>query len=100
MSSLKGKEREPSSTPLARTAGQTRTDDYSAFKGRGRYGKTANADAADQTTINALFEIDPTANAGKDFQYEEVVRKKDQRRKLHAGDCECCRDVCYLPLTF
>ncbi|EKM55809.1 uncharacterized protein PHACADRAFT_71198, partial [Phanerochaete carnosa HHB-10118-sp] len=26
------------------------------------------------------------------FKYEEVVRNKRERRRLHGGDCECCRD--------
>ncbi|PPR04200.1 hypothetical protein CVT24_010748 [Panaeolus cyanescens] len=86
------REQEMEVTPLARTAGQKRMDDYSAFKGRGRYGKSASTNADENTTINALFEINPTANAGKAFQFEEVVRNKEQRKKLQGGDCECCRD--------
>jgi len=45
--SVKGKEREldvDATTPLTtRTMGQTRLEDYSAFKGRGRYGKAVEA---------------------------------------------------------
>ncbi|GJE97035.1 DNA repair protein endonuclease SAE2/CtIP C-terminus-domain-containing protein [Phanerochaete sordida] len=26
------------------------------------------------------------------FKYEEVVRNKQERRRLHGTDCECCRD--------
>jgi len=44
-------------------------------------------------TINAEFVIDPARNRGLDFQYDEVVRTKEDRRRMDAGDCECCRDV-------
>lgn len=26
------------------------------------------------------------------FKYDEVVRTRQERKKLHGGDCECCRD--------
>jgi hypothetical protein len=51
-----------------------------------------------EMTINAVYAIDPKNNGGKSYQYDEVVRKKDQRRRMHGGDCECCREVnrsCY-----
>ncbi|KAF8066545.1 DNA repair protein endonuclease SAE2/CtIP C-terminus-domain-containing protein [Lyophyllum atratum] len=81
----------PLSTPAntVRTGGQKHLEDYSAFKGRGRYAKGGGAA---NETINARFEIDPTMNGGLDFQYDEVVRGKDDRRRMDAGDCECCRD--------
>ncbi|KAF8876589.1 DNA repair protein endonuclease SAE2/CtIP C-terminus-domain-containing protein [Infundibulicybe gibba] len=66
--------------------------DYSAFKGRGRYGKAAEATEGTPQTINQLYEIDKSRNGGLDFQYDEVVRGKDDRRRMDAGDCECCRD--------
>lgn len=53
-------------------------------------------------TVNGKYEIDPDKNDGLNFQYDSVVRDKDERRRLEAGDCECCRDVrslkysCYL----
>ena len=46
-----------------------------------------------ETTINAQYTIDPTQNKGLNYQYDEVVRNKDERRRLDAGDCECCREV-------
>lgn len=49
-----------------------------------------------ETTINALYALDPANNGGNDFQYEEVVRDKQKRKHMHAGDCECCRDVSHL----
>lgn len=51
-------------------------------------------------SINATYAIDPARNAGMDFQYDEVVRRKDDRRKMDAGDCECCRDVSSFMSTF
>ncbi|KAH9476297.1 hypothetical protein JR316_0011871 [Psilocybe cubensis] len=78
-------------TPLTtRNRGQKHLEDYSAFKGRGRYSKPT--EGPQDTSINALYEIDPAQNAGKNFQYDEVVRNRDERRKLNAGDCECCRE--------
>ena len=40
-----------------------------------------------------MYVIDPSRNGGLDFQYDEVVRGKEDRRKMDAGDCECCRDM-------
>ncbi|KAF9458420.1 DNA repair protein endonuclease SAE2/CtIP C-terminus-domain-containing protein [Collybia nuda] len=79
----------PASTPKAPTTGQARINDYSAFKGRGRYAKDSGSA---NRSINATYVIDPSRNGGLDFQYEEVVRKKDDRKKMDAGDCECCRE--------
>lgn len=44
-------------------------------------------------TINAEYAIDPVRNGGLEFQFDEVVRAKEDRRRMDAGDCECCRDV-------
>ncbi|KAJ6519274.1 DNA repair protein endonuclease SAE2/CtIP C-terminus-domain-containing protein [Mycena sanguinolenta] len=78
----------PLSTP-ANTSARKQLTDYSAFKGRGRYGKAA---AAGNDTINASYAIDPARNGGVDFQYDAVVRRKEDRRRMDGGDCECCRD--------
>ncbi|KAF7340137.1 SAE2 domain-containing protein [Mycena venus] len=80
-------ENAPTSTP-ANTSASKQLTDYSAFKGRGRYGKTA----AGNDTINASYAIDPARNDGVDFQYDAVVRGKEDRRRMDGGDCECCRD--------
>ncbi|KAJ6501479.1 DNA repair protein endonuclease SAE2/CtIP C-terminus-domain-containing protein [Mycena vitilis] len=77
----------PASTP-ANTSASKQLTDYSAFKGRGRYGKAQ----AGNNTINASYAIDPAQNGGMDFQYDAVVRGKDDRRMMEGGDCECCRD--------
>ncbi|KAH0582201.1 hypothetical protein J132_04152 [Termitomyces sp. J132] len=97
----KGKQRErhpdvdievPSSTPANPPPTAPRgIEDYSVYKGRGRYGKNVAA-PKDSTTINAQFEIDPSRNEGFDFQYDQVVRGKRDRKRMEAGDCECCRD--------
>ena len=50
-----------------------------------------------RTTINALFEINPEANEGISYQYDNVERSKRKRQKIVADDCEFCRDVCSLP---
>ncbi len=85
----KGKEKEKAPPSASAAANAKQTNDYSAFKGRGRYAKDSK-----EKTINETFAIDPKHNDGLDFQFDAVVRNKDERRKLHAGDCECCRDVC------
>ena len=41
----------------------------------------------------ARYEIDKSKNDGLDYCYDEVVRKKKDRQKLHGTDCPCCRDV-------
>ena len=61
-------------------------------RGSRKLGSLQEYRAAKQT-INAMYEIDPARNGGVDFQYDEVVRNKDLRRKMHASDCECCHDV-------
>jgi len=37
------------------------------------------------------FEIDPAANAGVPFAFDEVVRGRRHRHRLNAGECEECR---------
>ncbi|KAK0451295.1 uncharacterized protein EV420DRAFT_1560120 [Desarmillaria tabescens] len=83
----KGKEKEKAASSVSAARNAKQTNDYSAFKGRGRYAKDSK-----EKTINETFAIDPNRNNGLDFQFDAVVRNKDERRKLHAGDCECCRD--------
>ncbi|KAG8934425.1 hypothetical protein FRC01_003099 [Tulasnella sp. 417] len=61
---------------------------YDQYKGRGRYAQSART----EQPINALFEIDTSRNGGLDFQYDDVVRNKEERRRMEATDCECCRD--------
>lgn len=109
----KGKSREVQNefaTPATtRTNDSKHIEDYSAFKGRGRYGNGAKTNQCviclflwsgfshvfrlGETTINAQFTIDPTQNEGLNFQYDQVVRNRDERRRLDAGDCECCHEV-------
>ncbi|KAL7416103.1 DNA repair protein endonuclease SAE2/CtIP C-terminus-domain-containing protein [Mrakia frigida] len=60
---------------------------YAAFKGRGRY----NPDIEKKTTINDEFQINKSKNDGRDYAFNNVVRGKEQRKQLHARDCECCR---------
>ena len=77
-------------------------EDYSAFKGRGRYGYGAKSNQwvfclflwfvlshvsrPGETTINAQYTIDPTQNEGLNYQFDQVVRNRDERRRLDAGD--------------
>eukprot|EP00058_Branchiostoma_floridae_P004616 XP_002590104.1 hypothetical protein BRAFLDRAFT_83382 [Branchiostoma floridae] len=34
----------------------------------------------------------PRKEEGPNYKYAQVVRKKDERRKLHGHDCQCCKD--------
>ncbi|KAF8154435.1 DNA repair protein endonuclease SAE2/CtIP C-terminus-domain-containing protein [Crassisporium funariophilum] len=78
---------------MTRTSGQKRIEDYSVFKGRGRYGQAAvDGNQPGDLSINAQYVINPAQNGGLDYQYDQVVRNRDERRKLDAGDCECCRE--------
>lgn len=49
-------------------------------------------------TFNAQYEINPDANGGLGYKYEEVVRGKHKRSKMCAVDCEDCRAVSSSPL--
>ncbi|EIW74925.1 hypothetical protein CONPUDRAFT_66547, partial [Coniophora puteana RWD-64-598 SS2] len=42
-------------------------------------------------TINSAFMINPDANDGCAYAYDSVVRNREERRHMDAGDCECCR---------
>ncbi|EIW75951.1 hypothetical protein CONPUDRAFT_131453 [Coniophora puteana RWD-64-598 SS2] len=46
--------------------------------------------AENTTTINSAFTINPDANGGRAYAYDSVVRNRDERRHMDAGDCECC----------
>ena len=45
------------------------------------------------TPLNAEFEIDPAANAGIPFAFDDVVRGRRHRHGLIAGECEECHGV-------
>jgi len=54
--------------------------------------KRARGGGGSPPAINAEFEIDPMANAGVPFAFDEVVRGRQHRHVLDAGECEECRD--------
>ncbi|TXT04417.1 uncharacterized protein COLE_07236 [Cutaneotrichosporon oleaginosum] len=60
---------------------------YAAYKGKGRY-----VAPSDTTTFADEYEIDPARNDGVGYQFDAVVRDRAARRRMHGGDCECCRD--------
>ncbi|TFK23899.1 hypothetical protein FA15DRAFT_687731 [Coprinopsis marcescibilis] len=74
--------------PLPAKAPQT----VAPSKGKGRYARHSESGPGSSLAINAVFAIDPDKNSGLDFQYDEVVRSRDARRNMDAGDCECCHD--------
>ncbi|KAI9569073.1 DNA repair protein endonuclease SAE2/CtIP C-terminus-domain-containing protein [Boletus coccyginus] len=42
-------------------------------------------------TINSRFSIRKDRNHGVDFQYDAVVRNREERKHMLGSDCECCR---------
>lgn len=86
--------------------------EYAAYKGHGRYGQrptgyvtisgcsslwgrcmTINCRDEDEDDVNAAYEIDKTRNEGMDRPFEETVRSKEARQRLHGVDCPCCKAV-------
>ncbi|KAI0692394.1 DNA repair protein endonuclease SAE2/CtIP C-terminus-domain-containing protein, partial [Cytidiella melzeri] len=43
-------------------------------------------------SLNSRYRLNPVKNDGLDFQFDEVVRRKHDRCKLDAEDCDYCRD--------
>ncbi|KAL5635595.1 hypothetical protein ACGC1H_004409 [Rhizoctonia solani] len=82
-------EREAQLRALRRKSGPQAIADYQQFKGRGRY---AVASKAGDKTINSEFEINPAHNEGMAFEFDSVVRDKNERKKLIAGDCIACKE--------
>ncbi|PWN52390.1 hypothetical protein IE53DRAFT_287105 [Violaceomyces palustris] len=60
------------------------------YKGRGRYADQMPKPG--EKSFNAEFTIDPSFNAGRDFAFKGVERKKSVRKRMHAFDCDCCKD--------
>ncbi|KAJ3812688.1 DNA repair protein endonuclease SAE2/CtIP C-terminus-domain-containing protein [Lentinula aff. lateritia] len=44
------------------------------------------------TAINGMYEINPARNAGLEYQYDEVVRGREKRKRLVGEDCDDCRE--------
>ncbi|KAK7062697.1 hypothetical protein VNI00_000185 [Paramarasmius palmivorus] len=78
----------PASVPS--TSRAKNLDDYSAYKGRGRYARHSTGEQ--DKTLNELYEINREQNDGLGYEYDEVVRGRESRKKLAAGDCEDCRE--------
>lgn len=57
-----------------------------------RYKRAGGSDGK-LPALNAEFEIDPAANGGVPFAFDEVVRAQRHRHRLDAGECEECRGV-------
>ena len=58
-----------------------------------RYRSARGCDDDEPPALNAEFEIDPAANAGVPFAFDEIVRGRRHRHRLIAGECEECRGV-------
>jgi hypothetical protein len=81
-----GKDVRNENLPASTSVLQSNTSRRDPPKRRGRY-----AQATDATTINSRFTICKERNHGMDFQYDEVVKSREGRKKMLADDCECCR---------
>jgi hypothetical protein len=64
-----------------------------------RYKSARGRDDDEPPALNAEFEIDPAANAGVPFAFDEIVRGRRHRHRLIAGECEECRGVSSPSLT-
>lgn len=42
--------------------------------------------------------INTEQNQGLAYAYDEVVRRKDERKSLTGGQCEQCKEVCIFPV--
>lgn len=80
---------------LARLSTSEKRELYASYKGNGRY--LAPEDL--QRTATDEYEIDPAKNGGVSHQYHDVVRNREERKKMHGGDCECCKDVSWVGPT-
>ncbi|KIM21731.1 hypothetical protein M408DRAFT_333275 [Serendipita vermifera MAFF 305830] len=73
----------PSVRPAA-GKGKGTAKEVTGSRGRISEGPSGN------TTLNSRYEINPARNGGLNYAYDEVVRKKQERRKLDAGTCADC----------
>lgn len=51
-------------------------------------------------TITARYAIDASRNNGMKQPFNQVVRKQDERKQMHGGNCPCCNGVSYSSLMF
>lgn len=49
-----------------------------------------------QTGVGGQYEIDPKLNEGHAHQFHDVKRSRAERRKMHGGECECCKEVSWI----
>ena len=54
---------------------------------------TIRASRSGMGTINSRFSIRKDRNHGVDYQYDAVVRTREERKHMLGSDCECCREV-------
>lgn len=56
-------------------------------------GDPAHTSRSAMDTINSRFSIRKDRNHGVGFQYDAVVRNREERKHMLGSDCECCREV-------
>ncbi|OCF44665.1 hypothetical protein I317_01552 [Kwoniella heveanensis CBS 569] len=73
---------------LAQMPVSDRRELYKDYKGKGRYVRPEEV----HTSVREEYEIDPEQNEGAAFAFHDVKRKRAERKQMHGGDCECCKD--------
>ncbi|WVR07639.1 hypothetical protein IAU60_004681 [Kwoniella sp. DSM 27419] len=73
---------------IAQMPASERRELYKEYKGKGRYMRSE----ASRGSIREEYEIDPEQNEGASFAFHDVKRKRAERKAMHGGDCECCKD--------
>ncbi|WVF72953.1 hypothetical protein IAT40_007771 [Kwoniella sp. CBS 6097] len=73
---------------LAKMPASERRELYKDYKGKGRYVRPEEV----HTSVREEYEIDPEQNEGAAFAFHDVKRKRAERKQMHGGDCECCKD--------
>ncbi|EIW71988.1 hypothetical protein TREMEDRAFT_23406, partial [Tremella mesenterica DSM 1558] len=88
MADLTPEERIAQRRLLSRLPTSERRELYAGYKGHGRYLPPEEI----TKRVQDEYEIDREKNDGVGYQYHEVKRRKVDRRQMHGGDCECCKD--------
>ncbi|RXK36537.1 hypothetical protein M231_06196 [Tremella mesenterica] len=88
MAELTPEERIAQRRLLSRLPTSERRELYAGYKGHGRYLPPEEI----TKRVQDEYEIDREKNDGVGYQYHEVKRRKVDRRQMHGGDCECCKD--------
>ncbi|KAN0064772.1 hypothetical protein ACQY0O_001829 [Thecaphora frezii] len=67
-----------------------RTDPY-RNKGKGRYAREI-PQPGDLPTLNQAYRLDAEQNDGVAHAFVGSERRRDKRKQMHAGECDCCSE--------